>query len=266
MSVKTKMTAIADKIRGLLGLTGTMGLDTMADNLSAAQGEVDTQAELIAQISSVLSGKAGSGSSGGGSANPVLQIKTVTPTKSSQAVKPDSGYDGLSQVNVNAIPSDYIIPSGSKTITGNGTHDVTAFASVLVNVASSGGGLPSGISALTVGTLTPESDKEHAFELQHNLGVTPNVFVLMRTGTLTAVDNADELVFIAQILKPYTTDTDKDGYSMILYTYNNKLSTSHVYGVMETTDTYCTIFTTSDFKLKSGNSYVWLAARLDNLT
>lgn len=135
MSVKTKMTAIADKIRGLLGLTGTMGLDTMADNLSTAQGEVDTQAGLIAQISSVLSGKAGSGSSGGGgSANPVLQIKTVTPTKSSQVVKPDSGYDGLSQVNVNAIPSDYIIPSGSKTITANGTFDVTNYASAVVNV------------------------------------------------------------------------------------------------------------------------------------
>ena len=37
MSVNSKMTAIADKIRSLLGLTGAMGLDAMAANLEVEQ-------------------------------------------------------------------------------------------------------------------------------------------------------------------------------------------------------------------------------------
>jgi len=40
MSVNSKMTAIADKIRSLLGLTGTMGLDAMANNLGTANTHV----------------------------------------------------------------------------------------------------------------------------------------------------------------------------------------------------------------------------------
>lgn len=80
------------------------------------------------------------GGGGGGGAN--LQTKSVsyTPTTSAQSaqVTADSGYDGLEQVNVSvgAIPSEYIIPSGTKSITENGTGiDVTQYASVDVAVS-----------------------------------------------------------------------------------------------------------------------------------
>ena len=38
---------------------------------------------------------------------PILQYKSATPTESAQTIAADSGYDGLSQVTVNPIPTNY---------------------------------------------------------------------------------------------------------------------------------------------------------------
>ena len=68
--------------------------------------------------------------------------KTVTPTEAAQNVSPEDGQL-LSGVTVNAIPAEYIIPTGSKEITTNGTVDVKAFANATVNV-------PNKVSEITI--------------------------------------------------------------------------------------------------------------------
>lgn len=74
----------------------------------------------------------------GGSGSIVTQNVTITPTKSVQTVSADAGYDAIGTVTVNAIPSQYIEPSGNITISANGTGiDVAQYATATVNVPSS---------------------------------------------------------------------------------------------------------------------------------
>lgn len=65
--------------------------------------------------------------------------KTITPTKSSQTAVASGRYT-TGAVTVAAIPSSYVQPSGTLSVTANGTHDVKNYASVNVDVAGSGGG------------------------------------------------------------------------------------------------------------------------------
>ena len=82
--------------------------------------EVGDQAELIGQIRSALVGK--------GAGDALMAIEPLSVTANGTYSAP-SGTDGYDPVTVN-VPQ----PSGSITITENGTHDVAAYASANVNV------------------------------------------------------------------------------------------------------------------------------------
>ena len=109
MSVNSKMTALADLIRGLRCVSGTIGLDAMAAHLTDERAGLDSALTALADKGVIIpddtniTGLAGliAAIEAGGE----LQEKTVTPSTEQQEVTPDDGYYGLSKVVVEAVES-----------------------------------------------------------------------------------------------------------------------------------------------------------------
>lgn len=72
--------------------------------------------------------------------NTTLQSKSATPSTSAQTITPDSGYDGLSKVTVDAIPDSYVQPTKTGVAKANGTYNVREYKTLTVDVPSSGSG------------------------------------------------------------------------------------------------------------------------------
>ncbi len=118
MSISTEIARIQtarNKIRTQLNGLGLVSTTATIDDCATAVEGIENRGAVSAQVqegdtytipkgyhngSGTVSGVAGGG-------NYSLQSKSVTPTKSQQNITPDSGYYGLSDVTVNAIPENY---------------------------------------------------------------------------------------------------------------------------------------------------------------
>lgn len=143
------------------------------------------------------------------------QVLEITPQRGTMPIihVVESGKY-ISSVTVNPIPGEYVVPSGTKTITSNGTHDVTNYASVSVNV--SGELVLDEISAL------PTANKYNAGCYAKYNGTN---YVCEKTGNATSLQNYTETL-IGKTIKLDIDSLTADGK---LYTGGEYTASSEVY-------------------------------------
>ena len=109
-------------------LTGSVDADGF-ETIMAKDGEGSGSSTNVNVISLNVSANGSYSAPSGSAYSPVVvnvhtrtQVKSITPQEESQVITPDSGYDGLSQVNVSAIPIRAI-----EDITPSATEQTIAF-------------------------------------------------------------------------------------------------------------------------------------------
>ncbi len=170
MSISTELTRLQtarNKLRTKLIALGLVTATAKLDDCAAAVDGITNQGAVSATVqegdtftipagyhngSGTVSGVAGGG-------NYKLQSKTVAPTKAQQAVTPDSGYYGLSDVTVSAIPDAYQDVS-SVTATAADTLTVKVFVTsdgtVTTGTMANNGAVTKALDAATTSYTIPK--------------------------------------------------------------------------------------------------------------
>lgn len=146
---------------------------------------------------------------------PVLQEKTgIEPTESSQTITAGTGYDGLSSVQIDAIPSDYV----GSSIPENDSSDVTVSGATVT--APAGYYAADATKTVATGTEgTPTASKGVVFN--HGVSVVPSVtnsegYIEGGTHTGTAVFvSANELVSGTLSITSNDTGIDVTNYAAV---------------------------------------------------
>ena len=166
----------------------------------------------------------------GGTATATEQLDTVpgqtlTPDRQLQLIVPAETF-ATGDIYVNPIPGEYIIPSGSTTITENGSWDVTDFDTAIVNVAAAAG------LVYETGVWEPASDiARGTISFANSHSEPPTVIILADAeGTANSVTNTNILFtwFDVQRFTGYGFPYSSSGfrYAAAYYSYRGSSTSS----------------------------------------
>ena len=145
-----------------------------------------------------------SGVSGGG--NYTLQSKTATPTKKQQNITPDSGYYGLSDVTVGAIPEAYQDVSSVTAAAGDvltGKVIVLADGTVTTGTMANNGAVSKTLDVTTITYTIPKG---------YHSG-SGAVKIVLETKTVTPTKSAQDITPTAgKVLSKVTVEAIPDKY------------------------------------------------------
>ena len=142
----------------------------------------------------------------GGGGNYILQSKTATPTKSQQNITPDSGYFGLSDVTIAAIPEAYQDTSSVTATAGDvltGKVFVTANGTVTPGEMVNNGAVDKTLDVTTITYTVPKGFHSG----------TGTVKIVLETKTVTPTKSAQEVTPTAgKVLSKVTVAAIPDKY------------------------------------------------------
>lgn len=207
--IQTDRNTIRAKLVNLGLVASTATLDACASAIEGIvnQGAVSAQVQEGDTYTIPKGYHNGSGTVSGvaGGGNYSLQSKTITPTKSQQNITPDSGYYGLSDVTVDAIPEIYQDVSAVTAAAGNvltGKVFVTADGVVTTGTMANNGTVTKTLDTSTVkytiaagyhsgsGTVTITLEEKSVTPTKSAQTITPTSGKVLSKVTVAAIPDA----------------------------------------------------------------------------